>query len=102
MAFKKKATRRRRSVSSGVRRYTSRVSGMGGKFSPVLHGVLGGIAAQVGNGFLPGFGAAAGLGGVGYVMNNPTLLTLAGLNLSRNIPVGNFIPGAGVQEGGFI
>jgi len=99
---KKKATRRRRSFVGSVRRTASRVSGMGGKFSPVLHGVLGGIAAQVGNGFLPGFGAAAGLGGVGYVMNNPTLLTLAGLNLSRSIPVGNFIPGAGVQEGGFI
>lgn len=100
---KRKATRRRRSSSGGtVRRYASRVSGMGGKFSPVLHGVLGGIAAQAGNGFLPGFGAAAGLGGVGYMMNNPTLLTLAGLNLSRSIPVGNFIPGAGVQEGGFI
>jgi len=99
---KKKTSTRRRSITRTVRRVGSRASGMGGKLAPALQGVLGGIAAQVENGFLPGFGAAAGLGGVGYFMNNPTLLTLAGLNVSRNIPVGNFIPGAGVQEGGFI
>lgn len=99
----KKKTTRRRSRGGVVRRYASRARSFGGgKIGPVLDGVMAGVAAQVGNAFLPSFGAAGGMAAVGWFRNNPTLMTLAGLNLSRNIPVGNFIPGAGVQEGGFI
>jgi hypothetical protein len=92
---------RRRSVSrprrrsygggGGIRR---RIAGVtGGKFGPVIAGVVAGLASQVGNRFLPGYGGPLGMGAVGYYMNNPTLLTMTGLSLSSMIPVGSFLGG---------
>lgn len=100
---KKKATKRRY-FGGAMKRTYRRARGFmgGGKFGPLVDGVMAGAAAQVGQAFLPGYGAAGGMAAIGWWRNNPTLMTLAGLNLSRNIPVANFIPGAGVQEGGFI
>jgi len=82
-----------------VRRYASRArsyvrsrsggmfGGMQGKLMKVLAGGLGGVAAQAAGNFNAQWGPALGLGAVGYLMNNETLLTLAGMNLSRNVPV---------------
>jgi len=40
------------------------------------------------------------MGAVGYFANNPTLLTLAGMNLARLIPIGSST--ASTSGGGFI
>lgn len=89
---KKRATRRRSSSSGGgIRRTVSRATG--GKFGPVIAGVVAGLASQVGNRFMPGYGGPLGMGAVGYYMNNPTLLTMTGLSLSSLIPVGNMLGG---------
>jgi len=101
----KKKTTKRRYFGGAVKRTYRRARGFmggGGIFGTLVDGVMAGAAAQVGQAFLPGYGAAGGMAAVGWWRNNSTLMTLAGLNLSRNIPVANFIPGAGVQEGGFI
>ena len=73
----------------------------GGKFGPVIAGVIGGLASQVGARFLPGYGGPLGMGATGWFMNNPTLLTLAGLNASALIPIGGLL-GNGGGSGGSI
>jgi hypothetical protein len=75
--------RARRAVSSAA----------GGKFGPIIAGVAAGLASQVGNRFLPGYGGPLGMGAVGYFTNNPTLLTMTGLSLSNMIPIGNLLGG---------
>ena len=93
---KRKTTRRR---SSPVRSITRRVSSMGGgKLSPVLQGAAGGIASSLLGRFIPGYGSLVGLGAVGYFTNNPTLLTLTGINLAAMIPIGNVLGSAGVSN----
>lgn len=71
----------------------------GGKFGPVIAGLIGGLAAQVGSRFLPGYGGPVGLGVTGWYMNNPTLLTLAGVNASALIPVAGILGGGGSVNG---
>lgn len=89
----------KKSKTASFGRYGARAAGFGGKLAPVVQGVLGGLASQVGTRFVPGYGGALGLGGVGYFMNNPTLLTLAGINLSAMIPIGGILGGAGGNGG---
>jgi hypothetical protein len=74
----------------------------GGKVRPVISGVIGGLAAQVGARFLPGYGGPLGMGAAGWFTNNPTLLTIAGLNASALIPVGGLLGGNGGDSGGAI
>ena len=93
-------TRRRRSYGGSVRRGVSRVTG--GKFGPAIAGVIGGLAAQVGAKFLPGYGGPLGLGATGYFMNNPVLLTLAGVQASGLIPIGGLLGGGGGGSTGAI
>jgi hypothetical protein len=83
---------RRRSVGGGIRRTVSRATG--GKFGPVIAGVVAGLASQVGSRFIPGYGGPLGMGAVGYYMNNPTLLTMTGLSLSSMIPVSGLLGGS--------
>ena len=100
MPKKRTPYRRARSV---VRRVTHHASGIGGgKFGPVIAGAVGGLASQIGNRFLPGYGSPLGMGAVGYFMNNPTLLTLAGVNLSAMIPIGGLLGGSTSTGGGAI
>lgn len=73
-------------VVRAARRGAPRAAGIAGKLKPVLDGALGGLAANFGRGIHPVFGPIAGLAGVGYVMNNPTLMTLAGLQASALVP----------------
>lgn len=78
--------RRRR----GGRRGGSRgFGGIGRIFSGKLGAILGGAAATLLGGALAGRVPYAGpiaLGGVGYVANNETLLTMAGLQIGQMVP----------------
>ena len=96
----KRRTSRRRSYAGRARSAGRRVMGMGGgKFGPAIAGVVGGLASQIGARFLPGYGGALGLGAAGWFMNNPTLLTLAGMNASALIPIGGLLGGNGGSGG---
>lgn len=77
--------RRARSYGRGL------MGGMQGKLMKVGVGAAGAIAAKVGGNFNPQFGPAAGLGVVGFLANNDTLLTLSGMSLAQSLP----IPGIG-------
>jgi len=89
MAARRTAVARRRRSSSPVRRIASRASGLGGgKFGPVIQGLIGGVASQVGSKLLPGYGSILGLGATGYFMNNSTLLTLAGMQAGATLSSG--------------
>lgn len=97
---KRRSTRARRSYGGRARSFARRVGGMGGgKFGPVIAGVVGGLASQVGARFLPGYGGSVGLGAAGWFMNNPTLLTLAGMQASALIPIGGLLGGNGGSGG---
>ena len=98
MARRKAVRRRARSVVRSIHRGSRGISG--GKFGPVIAGVVGGLASQIGNRFLPGYGAPLGMGATGWFMNNPTLLTLAGVNLSAMIPIGGLLGGSSGNSGG--
>lgn len=91
MAKRRSTRRRHRSYGGGIRRAAGRVTG--GKFGPVIAGLIGGLASQVGARFIPGYGGTLGLGATGYFMNNPTLLTLAGVQASALIPIGGLLGG---------
>ena len=95
---KKRRTRRRVSSGGSIRRHVSRVTG--GKFGPVIAGLIGGLAAQVGASLIPNYGAPLGLGTAGYLQNNATLMTLAGVQASALIPIGGIVPGLGGNAGG--
>ena len=66
------------------------------KLMKVGWGAAGGVAAKFGASLNPTFGPALGLGAVGYLGNNETLLTLAGMQLANLIPMG----GASSSTGG--
>lgn len=100
MAARRTAVTRRRRSSSPVRRVTRRVSGLGGgKFGPIIQGLIGGVASQVGSKFLPGYGGILGIGATGYLMNNTTLLTLAGMQAGATLS-SVFLGGSPVTNGG--
>jgi len=100
MVFKKARTKVRY-VASKARRASHRASGFGGgKFGPIIQGALGGIAA----GFLANkvpYGNILGMGAVGYFMSNPTLLTLAGMQLGAQVTpmLGGVVNGGGDTAG---
>jgi len=77
------------------------MAGMGGKLNPVIAGGV----AQLGSGVLAGFigpmGSPLAKGGVGWFMNNPTLLTMAGMELAGMVGGGLGL-GAGTGTGGFV
>jgi len=88
-----KAVRRRASRSSG---------GVKGAAMKVVTGVAGGLAGQAAASLHPVYGPPIGMAAVGYLGKNDTLLTMAGVSLSRAIPLTGVLPGAGVPTGGFI
>lgn len=53
-----------------------------------LTGLAGGVAANVGAQFNSTWGPAAGMAAVGFIGKNETLLTLAGMQFSNMIPLG--------------
>lgn len=67
-----------------------------GRLTPVLAGLIAGVGARAGSGYLGAFATPASFGAVGYFMHNDTLMTLAGVNLSQMVPV----PGAATSGGG--
>lgn len=103
MVKRRAAPRRRRSFGGYVRRARSMARG-GGGFGPVIQGVIAGIASQVGQKFLPGYGGPLGVGAAGYFTGNPTLLTLAGMQASALIPLGGLLgtTSASNGSGGYI
>lgn len=82
---------RRRSVGGIVRRARSYARGGGGGLGPIIQGVIAGLASQVGQKFLPGYGGPLGVGAAGYFTGNPTLLTLAGMQASALLPLGGIL-----------
>jgi len=77
--------------------------GGGGTFGPMIQGLIGGVASQVGAKFLPGYGSTVGLGAAGYFTRNPTLMTLTGMQAANLIPLGGLLGGGSNQtSGGFL
>lgn len=105
MVFKKRTSRVRRVASSAAgaaRRYVSRKGGFGGimgKFKPVVVGAAGQVAAQVGSNFAGPMGGIAGLAVAGYVGDNETLMTIAGMHLANQFPIGNLLGGSSGGSG---
>ena len=97
---KRRAARRRSYYSSAKRTISRGMSLGGGKMAPVIQGAAGGIAASLLSRFIPGYGSLVGMGAVGYVTNNPTLLTLTGINLAALIPLNNIMGTMGGQSSG--
>ena len=97
---RKRRTRRRSRSFGGARGFARRVTSGGGKFAPAIQGVIGGLVSQVGARFLPGYGAPLGLGATGWFMNNPTLLTMAGIQASALIPIGGLLGGGSTTSTG--
>jgi hypothetical protein len=91
---------RRRTYRRYARRARSSARGMlggsKGKLMNVLAGALGGVAGKFGGSFNATWGPPLGMGAVGYLMNNDTLLTLTGMSLANVIP----IPGGSGGTGG--
>jgi hypothetical protein len=99
MAKRRTRTRRRRSFGGIVRRARGVARG-GGGFSPVIQGMIAGIASQVGQKFLPGYGGPLGVGAAGYFTGNQTLLTLAGMQASALLPLGGILGTTQASNGG--
>jgi hypothetical protein len=78
--------------------------GGSGGFGAAVQGAMAGLASQVGQRFLPGYGGPLGVGAVGYFTKNQTLMTLAGLQASALIPIGGILGGSSGSSngGGFI
>ena len=77
----------------------------GGGLGSFIQGAMAGLASQVGQKFLPGYGGPLAVGGVGYFTKNQTLLTLSGMQASALIPIGGFLGGstaASSNGGGYI
>jgi hypothetical protein len=88
--------KKRVSYRTRVKRVYSRArAGAGGKTKNLLDGVLGGAAGEICMTFAGDYGQAAGVGLVGWFRNNPTLLTIAGLNVGDNLA--RMIPGIGTS-----
>jgi hypothetical protein len=68
----------------------------------VLPGLVAGIAAPVANQYIPGWGTPLAYGGVGYLMKNPTLMTLSGVALGQNVApmLTNLLPGGNTNNQG--
>lgn len=65
-----------------------------------MDGFIGGVASQVGSRFLGStYGGVIGLGAAGYFTGNSTLMTLAGINASALVPVGNLLGGTTSSSG---
>lgn len=72
---------KRRRMGTRVKRVYSRARGMFGgmgKMKNTLVGVGAGVGRQVGNKFLPGWGAPLAEFGIGWVTNNDTALYMSG------------------------
>lgn len=97
-----------RRVSRGVSRVRRRSSGgrgrgmFGGIMGAALSGLLGGVAAQVANRFLPSYGTPVGYAAAGYFTNNETLMTLAGVSGSALLPIGSLLGGSTTSTSGAI
>lgn len=91
-------------AAKAVRRRAPRRAGHGlpAAGMTVAVGVAGGLAAQAAGTLHPVFGPPIGMAAVGYLGKNDALLTMAGVSLSRAIPIGGLLPGAGAPAGGFI
>ena len=77
--------------------------GGGGTFGPVIQGLMGGVASQIGAKFLPGYGATLGLGAAGYFTRNQTLMTLTGMQAANLLPLGGLLGGGSSNtSGGFL
>ena len=102
------APRRRRSYGVARRTYRRARGILGGSsgFGAIIQGAAAGIASQVGQKFLPGYGGPLGVGAVGWFTKNPTLMTLTGMQLSAMLPVGSLLGGSSTSTssstGGFI
>lgn len=99
---RRKTRVRRRSAGGFVRKARSYAVRGGGGFSPIIQGVLGGVASQVGQRFLPGYGGPLGVGAAGYFTGNATLLTLAGMQTAALLPLGGIIGTSNGGGGGYI
>ena len=109
MPIKRRSAPRRRRSYGGARRVYHRARGMlGGSsgFGAVIQGAAAGIASQIGQKFLPGYGGPLGVGAVGWFTKNPTLMTLTGMQLSAMLPVSSLLGGSSTSSststGGFI
>ena len=89
----------RRVVHSAHRAHRS-IGGFGGNLAPAVHGAIAGVISQFGSKYLGAWGAPASVGAVGYVMNNPTLLTLAGMQAASLVNVGGVLGGTTASSGG--
>jgi len=104
----KKARSVVRRVRYAARRVTRRRSsggrGMfgGGLIGDVIAGAAANVAAQVGTRFLGTYGSPLGYAGVGYLTKNPTLMTLAGIQVGALIPVSGFLGGSSNGSSGAI
>ena len=98
----RKRRTRRYSPRRGRRTY-SRARGGGGKYKPVIDGLLAGVAATLVKRFLPNtpFADDAALIGVGIFRKNPTLTTIGAMGLGSDLIAGfgGGMPGGG---GGYI
>jgi len=102
MARKKRSYRRARSAGSYVKRRATRSyrSKSPDVIGNVGAGAAAGVVASLASKYVGNqFGPALGMGGVGYLANNATLMTIAGVNLARLIPVGG---NGGTSGGGYI
>lgn len=98
MVTKKSKTRTvYRTAKSAVRRRSPTSKAATG---PLIAGLAAGIAAQFASRYNAQFGPALGLGAVGFYMRNDALMTMAGMNLARSIPLGGL--GAPAPVGGYI
>lgn len=87
-------------VKRSYRRARGFAGGLGGGvLGPVIQGTAAGLAASTLAGRVP-YGSTLGVAGVGYFFKNPTLLTLAGMQLANLIP--NPLAGGSGTEAGFI
>lgn len=78
---------------------------MGSLKSNVLPGLVAGIAAPIANKYIPGWGTPIAYGATGYLMKNPTLMTLSGVALGQNVApmVTNMLPGgSNTNTGAFL
>ena len=72
----------------------------GGGLGSFIQGAMAGLASQVGQKFLPGYGGPLAVGGVGYFTKNQTLLTLSGMQASALIPMGGILGTTAASNGG--
>lgn len=74
----------------------------GGLVGNLVAGVAANLGAQVGTRFLGSYGSPIAYGGVGYFMKNPTLMTLAGIQVGSLIPLSGVLGGSSSSSSGAI